>query len=65
LQDRGADVVRLGDPAGLPLEVAALDPALYPVVEIVPVQQLALRSALDRGNDPDRPRGLSKVTETL
>lgn len=65
LQDRGAEVVRLGDPARLPVEVAALDPALYPVVEIVPVQQLALRSALDRGNDPDRPRGLSKVTETL
>jgi glutamine---fructose-6-phosphate transaminase (isomerizing) len=37
---------------------------MTPVVEILPLQQLVWRMALDRGLDPDRPRGLSKVTET-
>jgi glucosamine--fructose-6-phosphate aminotransferase (isomerizing) len=35
------------------------------VLEILPLQRLAWRLALDRGADPDRPRGLSKVTETF
>jgi glucosamine--fructose-6-phosphate aminotransferase (isomerizing) len=30
----------------------------------LPRQRLAWRLALDRGIDPDRPRGLSKVTQT-
>jgi glucosamine--fructose-6-phosphate aminotransferase (isomerizing) len=65
LVQRGADVVRLGGPAGLSVALDGVDPALAPVVEIVPLQRLAWRCALDRGNDPDRPRGLSKITETL
>jgi glucosamine--fructose-6-phosphate aminotransferase (isomerizing) len=36
-----------------------------PLLEILPVQQLALPVAVARGGDPDTPRGLSKVTETL
>ncbi len=44
-------------PAGLPEPLAAF-PAL------VRGQQLALALALERGLDPDRPRGLSKVTVT-
>lgn len=36
-----------------------------PILEIVPFQRLALQLALARGIDPDSPRGLSKVTETL
>ena len=36
-----------------------------PILEILPLQRLARRLALDRGIDPDRPRGLSKVTQTL
>ncbi|WP_280405627.1 SIS domain-containing protein [Nocardia brasiliensis] len=38
---------------------------LSPLVEILPLQQLALHLAIARGGDPDRPRGLKKVTETL
>ena len=34
------------------------------VLEILPLQQLAWRLALDRGTDPDHPRGLAKVTST-
>jgi glucosamine 6-phosphate synthetase-like amidotransferase/phosphosugar isomerase protein len=36
-----------------------------PLLEILPVQQLALPVAVARGGDPDTPRGLSKVPETL
>ncbi len=35
-----------------------------PIVAVVPGQLLALHVALERGLDPDRPRGLSKVTRT-
>lgn len=45
-------------PPGIPEE-------LSPLLEIIPFQQLALHTALARGEDPDAPRGLSKVTETL
>jgi glucosamine--fructose-6-phosphate aminotransferase (isomerizing) len=45
-------------PAGVP-------EALSPLLEIIPFQLLALHVAVDRGGDPDAPRGLSKITETL
>jgi glucosamine--fructose-6-phosphate aminotransferase (isomerizing) len=44
-------------PAGLAEEV-------HPIVDVVPLQWLALEMSLARGHDPDRPRGLAKVTET-
>jgi glutamine---fructose-6-phosphate transaminase (isomerizing) len=45
-------------PRGVPEE-------LSPVLEILPFQQLALHLAVARGGNPDEPRGLRKVTETL
>jgi len=36
-----------------------------PLLEILPFQFLALHLALARGENPDTPRGLRKVTETL
>jgi glutamine---fructose-6-phosphate transaminase (isomerizing) len=48
-------VLRL--PAGVP------EP-LSPLVAVLPGQLFALRLSLARGSDPDRPRGLSKVTWT-
>jgi len=45
-------------PAGVPEEVS-------PILEILPFQQLALHLAVARGGNPDAPRGLRKVTETL
>ncbi|WP_051198545.1 SIS domain-containing protein [Gordonia shandongensis] len=71
LAERGADVVGVGDPerlTGLAGGVALPEGAseeLSPLLEIVPLQRLALQLALDRGEDPDTPRGLRKVTETL
>ncbi len=38
---------------------------LSPLLEILPFQLLALHVAVGRGGDPDAPRGLSKITETL
>lgn len=37
---------------------------LIPLVEILPLQQLALSLALERGLNPDQPAGLNKVTRT-
>ena len=50
-----ADVVAL--PGRLP-------EALSPLAAVIPGQLLAYHLALARGLDPDRPRGLSKVTRT-
>ena len=44
---------------------SGVDEALSPLLEILPFQLLALRLAVARGEDPDAPRGLRKVTETV
>jgi glucosamine--fructose-6-phosphate aminotransferase (isomerizing) len=38
---------------------------LSPLVCVVPGQLFAVALARARGLDPDRPRGLTKITETL
>jgi len=65
LAELGAHVLEVGSPAGMPIAADGLAEELLPVLEILPLQRLAWRLALDRGVDPDRPRGLSKVTQTL
>ena len=45
-------------PPGVPEEVS-------PLLQALPFQLLALHLATARGEDPDAPRGLRKVTETL
>ncbi|MFI9156752.1 SIS domain-containing protein [Kitasatospora aureofaciens] len=70
LRGRGADLVVIGQqaqvdaasagfalPAGVPEEV-------QPILEILPLQQLAYEVTIARGQDPDAPRALAKVTET-
>lgn len=71
LRHLGADVLVVGArdavaraTVGVPLP-GGVPEALSPVVEILPLQQLALHLAIARGGDPDAPRGLSKVTETV
>jgi len=71
LAERNADVVTVG-PGPVPEHVAGqitlpggIPEELSPVLEILPLQQLAMRLAIARGGDPDKPRGLYKVTETL
>ena len=64
LEERHASVLRIGPEDGLPVVLDGVPESLAPVVEILPLQQLAWRLALDRGSDPDAPGGLSKVTQT-
>ena len=70
LRDVGADTLVLGDPAAMayatvPLPLPALGPeSLSPLLTILPLQHLAWHLARLRGEDPDAPRGLRKVTET-
>lgn len=64
LAERNADVLAVASAgASAPLPQTA-DP-LAPLLEILPFQLLARHVAVDRGGDPDAPRGLHKVTETL
>jgi glucosamine--fructose-6-phosphate aminotransferase (isomerizing) len=42
-----------------------VDERYGPLLDILPLQKLALALALARGEDPDSPRGLKKVTTTL
>jgi glutamine---fructose-6-phosphate transaminase (isomerizing) len=69
LGDRRADVVTVGarDVPGAAgrLAVPAVDERYAPLLDILPLQKLALALALARGEDPDAPRGLKKVTSTL
>jgi glucosamine--fructose-6-phosphate aminotransferase (isomerizing) len=68
LGERRADLVVVGPsaPAGaLHLPTPAVDEHLAPLLDILPLQRLALALALTRGLDPDAPRGLRKVTATL
>ncbi|MGY1690327.1 SIS domain-containing protein [Geodermatophilus sp. SYSU D01105] len=71
LRETGADLLTVGSEdaaiastAGLVLP-HGIPEVVSPLLEILPFQQLALHSALLRGSDPDQPRGLHKVTETL
>jgi glucosamine--fructose-6-phosphate aminotransferase (isomerizing) len=58
-----ADAVASAD-SGVVLP-GAVPEALSPLLEIIPFQQLSLHLAIARGQNPDAPRGLRKVTETL
>jgi glucosamine--fructose-6-phosphate aminotransferase (isomerizing) len=69
LGERRADVVTVGA-ADVPgasgrLSVPGVDERYAPLLDILPLQRLALSLALARGEDPDSPRGLKKITTTL
>ncbi|ASW56575.1 SIS domain-containing protein [Plantactinospora sp. KBS50] len=67
LAERGADVVTVGSarvPGAARIAVPEVDERYAPLLDILPMQQLALALALARGEDPDAPRGLKKVTST-
>ena len=70
-RDRGVKLIVVSDredvlsQAALPLRVAPDVPEwISPLVAVVPGQFWALELAIARGLSPDKPRGLSKVTET-
>ncbi|MGK5529053.1 SIS domain-containing protein [Streptomyces sp. URMC 129] len=71
LRERGADLVVIGPEAavaaasaGFALPTGGVPEELQPVLEILPLQRLAYEVTLARGQDPDAPRALAKITET-
>jgi glucosamine--fructose-6-phosphate aminotransferase (isomerizing) len=69
VHERGADVLAVGSaastmPADWQIDVPETAEELAPILEVLPLQLLALGLALARGIDPDQPRGLKKVTKT-
>lgn len=66
----GSDLFVVGSPDALGVDrgyalPSGVPEALSPLIEIIPFQWLALHMAVARGEDPDAPRGLRKVTRTL
>ncbi|MGW2657782.1 SIS domain-containing protein [Streptomyces sp. NPDC001478] len=71
LRGRGADLFVVGArprveeaSAGFVLPTAGVAEEVQPVLEILPLQLLAHEVTIARGQDPDAPRALAKVTET-
>lgn len=62
LSDRAEALAQAAAPIALP---ATLPEWLSPLAAIVPGQLLAYQLSRARGCDPDRPRGLTKVTRTI
>lgn len=51
-------------PAGFVLPTPGVAEDVQPILEILPLQMPAHEVAIARGQDPDVPRALAKVTET-
>lgn len=71
LRGRGADLVVVGSQAevdkaaaGFALPTDGVAEEVQPILEILPLQMLAYEVTIARGQDPDAPRSLAKVTET-
>jgi glucosamine--fructose-6-phosphate aminotransferase (isomerizing) len=71
LRGRGADLFVVGPApqveaasAGFVLPTEGVPEELQPILEILPLQLLAYEVTIARGQDPDAPRALAKVTET-
>ena len=64
IKARGAKIIGISDKKNGVydhwIEIPSVDEALYPIVEIVPIQLLAYYSALEKKTDPDYPRNLAK-----
>jgi glucosamine--fructose-6-phosphate aminotransferase (isomerizing) len=63
LRERRADLVVIGPGGTIP--TPDVDERYAALLDILPLQRLALSLAIERGEDPDQPRGLRKVTATL
>ncbi|MFF7713995.1 SIS domain-containing protein [Streptomyces sp. NPDC007988] len=71
LRGRGADLFVVGPKpqveaasAGFVLPTEGVAEEVQPILEILPLQLLAYEVTIARGQDPDAPRALAKVTET-
>ena len=70
LRERGAETLLISNDDGLlrtgkqALPIPVAPEWLSPIVSVIPGQIYAMRQALARGYEVDKPRGLSKVTIT-
>ena len=71
LRGRGADLVVIGPgaevgraSAGFALPTEGVAEEVQPILEVLPLQLLAYEVTIARGQDPDAPRALAKVTRT-
>lgn len=64
IKARGAKIIGISDkPSDVYdywIDIPSVNEALYPLVEIVPIQLLAYYAAIDKDFDPDYPRNLAK-----
>ena len=64
IKARGAKIIGISDkPSDVYdhwIEIPTVDEALYPLIEIIPVQLLAYYAAVEKNTDPDYPRNLAK-----
>lgn len=64
IKARGAKIIGISDKYSDVydhwIEIPTIDDALYPLIEIVPIQLLAYYSAIEKNTDPDYPRNLAK-----
>jgi glucosamine--fructose-6-phosphate aminotransferase (isomerizing) len=67
LDARGAEVTTVGlrEPLKGALPFVDAAPVTAPLLQIQSFYRMVNALAVDRGLDPDRPRHLSKVTETM
>ena len=64
IKARGAKIIGISDKKNDVydhwIKIPSVDEALYPIIEIIPIQLLAYYSALEKKTDPDYPRNLAK-----
>lgn len=64
IKARGAKIIGISDkPSDVYdhwIEIPVIDEALYPLIEIIPIQLLAYYAAVEKNTDPDYPRNLAK-----
>ena len=66
----GAPIINIGgvSAAGVPvldIPLPEISDELLPILQVIPGQKIAEHIAIARGFNPDQPRGLNKVTQTL
>ena len=64
IKTRGAKIIGISDKKSdiydYWIEIPKIEEALYPLIEIMPIQLLAYYAALEKDADPDYPRNLAK-----
>ena len=64
IKARGAKIIGISDKNSDVydhwIEIPSINEALFPIIEIIPVQLLAYYSAIEKDTDPDYPRNLAK-----